>query len=201
MSENSARKIFDDSSQRWARDEPRLLSDWTARPFLLEWCLPVHGKRVLDLGCGEGYFTRQLARNDAQEVVGIDISPAMIELACQKEAKETLGIKYSVGCATEFSETLSPNFDLITAVFVYNYVTIAQMRQSMTHIYNHLAEGGQFIFSLPHPVNPFLAGKDSRFHFQLRVESSFPFFLNLFLQKLQLLILIYLISLSLRYNF
>ena len=162
----SASDIFDDSSGSWSRDEPRLLSDWTARPFLLKWCLPVEGKRVLDLGCGEGYFTRKIARKGAQEVLGIDISPAMIELARQKEAGEELGIQYSVGCVTEFNSMVDSKFDLITAVFVYNYLTISQMSQSMELIYKSLAEGGQFIFSLPHPINPFLSGDDSRFHFK-----------------------------------
>ena len=166
MEPRSARKIFDDSSKRWSRDEPRLLSDWTARPFLLEWCLPVQDKRILDLGCGEGYFTRQLARNGAKEVIGIDISPGMIEMACQKEKAEPLGIQYSVGCVTDFGDVTGSNFDLITAVFVFNYLTIAQMSKSMALIHENLADGGQFIFSLPHPVNPFLSGEDSRFHFK-----------------------------------
>ncbi|MDH4274629.1 MAG: class I SAM-dependent methyltransferase [Gammaproteobacteria bacterium] len=38
------------------------------------------GARVLDVGCGTGYFTRQLAR-DGYDVVGIDNDPAMLEVA------------------------------------------------------------------------------------------------------------------------
>jgi len=166
MKSDSARDIFDDSSEFWARDEPRILSDWTARSFLLEWCLPVEGKRVLDLGCGEGYFTRQIARHGSQEMRGIDISQAMIERARQNEVEEVLGIQYSVGCVTEFSSEVDSQFDLITAVFVYNYLTIEQMKTSMALIYQSLTEGGQFIFSLPHPIHPFLSGNDSRFHFK-----------------------------------
>ena len=166
MDPRSARKIFDESSKRWSRDEPRLLSDWTARPFLLKWCLPVQDQRILDLGCGEGYFTRQLARNGAKEIVAIDISPGMIEMACQKEKTEPLGIQFSVGCVTDFGDETGSNFDLVTAVFVYNYLTIAQMSQSMARIHESLVDGGRFIFSLPHPVNPFLSGEDSRFHFK-----------------------------------
>ncbi|MGE4613996.1 MAG: class I SAM-dependent methyltransferase [Planctomycetota bacterium] len=166
MGPRSAKKIFDDSSEKWSRDEPRLLSDWTARPFLLDWCLPVEGKKVLDLGCGEGYFTRQLGNKGASEVVGIDISPGMIEMACQKESETPLGIQYSVGCATDLGTLDDATFDVISAVFVYNYLTIDQMRQSMAQIYQHLAEDGKFVFSLPHPVNPFLAGDDSKFHFK-----------------------------------
>ena len=165
MESESAEEIFDDSSDNWARDEPKLLSDWTARPFLLNWCSPTAGKRILDLGCGEGYFTRQLARDHPIEVYGIDISSSMIKLANKKEEQESLGIQYSVGCASEFKVSSGSRFDLITAVFVYNYLTIEQMMQSMALVYQNLAEGGQFIFSLPHPVHPFLASDDARFHF------------------------------------
>ncbi|MDE0959597.1 MAG: class I SAM-dependent methyltransferase [Planctomycetota bacterium] len=166
MNPDSAKKIFDDSSENWARDEPKLLSDWTARPFLLDWCLPVEGKRVLDLGCGEGYFTRQLSRKGADRVQGSDISSGMIEAARANEAKSPLGIEYAVGCATDLSALEGESFDLITAVFVYNYLKIDQMRQSLRQIFSHLKTGGQLVFSLPHPVNPFLTGTDSKFHFE-----------------------------------
>ena len=36
----------------------------------------------------------------------------------------------------------------------------------MARIHESLVDGGRFIFSLPHPVNPFLSGEDSRFHFK-----------------------------------
>ena len=34
----------------------------------------IKGKRVLDLGCGEGYNTRILAKKEPREIVGIDFS-------------------------------------------------------------------------------------------------------------------------------
>ena len=42
-------------------------------PALLETCEPVHGSRALDLGCGQGYFSRQLAVRGGH-VTGVDIS-------------------------------------------------------------------------------------------------------------------------------
>ena len=119
----------------------------------------------MDMGCGEGYFTRQLARNGAQKISGFDISPSMIELAQSKEDQEPLGIHYTVGCATDFGDDPDSRYDLVSAVFVYNYVTIDQMRKSMSLVHHALSEGARFVFSLPHPVNPFIAAEDSRFHF------------------------------------
>src|SRR5262245_6598559 len=57
------------------------------------------GKAVLDLACGEGFYSRILKRHGAARVVGVDLSARMIELARAEEAREPLGIEYRVGDA------------------------------------------------------------------------------------------------------
>src|SRR5256885_13267349 len=42
------------------------------------------GQRVLDLACGFGFYTRQLKRRGAGQVVGVAISPEMVLLARAK---------------------------------------------------------------------------------------------------------------------
>lgn len=42
---------------------------------------PVHGRRILDVGCGSGQYAVSLASSGAREVVGVDISPAMLHMA------------------------------------------------------------------------------------------------------------------------
>ena len=41
---------------------------------------PLAGKRVLDLACGFGFYTRLLKQHGAAQVMGIDISPEMVRL-------------------------------------------------------------------------------------------------------------------------
>jgi hypothetical protein len=41
---------FDQNAEQWARQEPSILSDFTARPLVLQELAPVAGKHVLDLG-------------------------------------------------------------------------------------------------------------------------------------------------------
>ena len=84
MNETNA-ELYNRSASNWQRSEPILLSDFTARPFLLSWCEPVKGQRVLDLGCGEGYIARQLKKRGAAHVEGIDISEEMIASAIATE--------------------------------------------------------------------------------------------------------------------
>ncbi len=108
------------------------------------------GKRVLDLACGFGFYTRLLKHHGAAQVIGVDISPEMIRLAHQQKQAEPLGIAYQVGDAV----TLPPlgPFDLITAVYLLNYATSQdQMLGMFRSVYDNLVAGGRFI---AYTVNP-----------------------------------------------
>jgi ubiquinone/menaquinone biosynthesis C-methylase UbiE len=59
----------------------------------------VSGVWVLDLACGEGHYTRIFKSMGASQVVGLDRSPKMIELASAAERGEPLGVSYLVGDA------------------------------------------------------------------------------------------------------
>jgi 2-polyprenyl-3-methyl-5-hydroxy-6-metoxy-1,4-benzoquinol methylase len=56
-------------------------------------------KSVLDLACGEGYYTRRIKRKGADKVAGVDISEEMILLAKQEEQNHPLGVDYILGDA------------------------------------------------------------------------------------------------------
>ena len=64
-----------------------------ATRVLLDLLGPVAGLRVLDVACGHGRITRELARRGAQ-VIGIDISGNLIAKAKEIEHNERLGIRY-----------------------------------------------------------------------------------------------------------
>jgi magnesium-protoporphyrin O-methyltransferase len=57
------------------------------RQTLLDW-LPqdLHGRRILDAGCGTGAFAAEAARRGAM-VVAIDLSPALVEVAVRRVAQ------------------------------------------------------------------------------------------------------------------
>jgi toxoflavin synthase len=147
----STQKLYDEASEDWIRKEPTLLSDYTARPFLLDWCQPVAGLDVLDLGCGEGYFARNLKIRGAGNIEGVDLSPEMIQRAVAEESREELGIQYRTGDATELDAFPDDCFDLVVSVFLFNYLTREQTAQAMREIHRVLRPGGRFIFAVPHP--------------------------------------------------
>jgi magnesium-protoporphyrin O-methyltransferase len=61
------------------------------RSTLLSW-LPedLSGRRILDAGCGTGALAVEAARRGA-EVVGIDVSPQLISIACERAPPEVRG--------------------------------------------------------------------------------------------------------------
>ena len=161
----STSEQYDRSAASWERTEPILLSDYTARPFLIEWCMPVRGLSVLDLGCGEGYVARQLRQRGASRVMGVDVSEQMIRIAEEQESKSRLGITYWTGDASELGRIEDGSVDLAVAVFLFNYLNRTHTGLVMREVHRVLRPGGRFIFSVPHPALPFLRPKGPPFYF------------------------------------
>ena len=99
---------------------------------------------VLDLACGEGFYTRQIKYRGAAQVIGIDISDGMIRLARETEAASQLGLRYY--CQDVLLLDLDKKFDLICASYLLNYArTSDELFQMSRVIANHLKPGGRFI--------------------------------------------------------
>ncbi|HET7792084.1 MAG TPA: class I SAM-dependent methyltransferase [Rhizobacter sp.] len=161
-----AQHLYDQTASRWSRQQPSSLSDYTARPRVMELCAPVAGLRVLDLGCGEGYVSRMLRQAGAASVLGLDVSPRMIDLARQAEAAQPLGIRYDTADAAQLDSAAGP-FDLVVAVFLFNYLDVDAMRQTMTRVRQALVPGGRFIFTVPHPAFAFMRAPTPPFYFEV----------------------------------
>lgn len=69
-------------------------------PGLLKLLGNVKGKRVLDIGCGNGFFSSMIAERGAK-IVGFDISEKQIEFAKDNEEKLKLGMEFF--CANQLS--------------------------------------------------------------------------------------------------
>jgi toxoflavin synthase len=110
----------------------------------------VRGKRVLDVACGDGHFARMLRSAGAAEVVGIDISHRMIELARAKEAARPLGIEYRVEDARTVAE--QPDFDLVVGGYVLVHSrSRAELTQLCRGLASRLRCGGRFLTVTTNP--------------------------------------------------
>jgi len=170
---DSIRNLYNRTASQWVRGEPTVLTDFTARPFVLELCGPVVGLQVLDIGCGEGYCSRELRRRNAARVYGIDISESMIAAANQQEVKDSLGIHYEVGCATNLKQFGNCEIDLVIAVFLFNYLTMQQTQQCMAEVIRILRPGGRLVFSVPHPCFPSMREAGYPYYFQVEGTGYF----------------------------
>lgn len=111
----------------------------------------VHGQAVLDLACGEGFYSRELWRRGARRVVGVDISAAMIALARgQEEDKESdkengaQRIDYHVGDAADLPG-LGP-FDVVCATYLLHYARdVDELSRMCSGIARQLSPGGRFV--------------------------------------------------------
>ncbi len=89
------------------------------RHTLFEVLGDVRGLRVLDLACGEGFYTRLLRIAGAAEVTGVDISGEMIRLAERQERENPLGCRYICSDAAEYRS--EGTVDLVVAMYLLHY--------------------------------------------------------------------------------
>jgi len=112
----------------------------------------VRGLSVLDVACGEGFYTRRIRERGAARVVGVDVSPEMIALARQQEIESPVGVEYFVAAAEALpgTESIEPaSFDVVSAAYLLNCAPDRAALQAMTDAIAHcLIPGGRFVATL-----------------------------------------------------
>lgn len=116
-------------------------------PAFLAMLPPIAGLHGLDIGCGEGSNTRQLARLGAH-MTAIDIAPTFVRHAQESEANEPLGIRYlhGDGMALPFAQA---SFDFATAFM--SLMDMPNQQAVLQEAYRVLRPGGFLQFSILHP--------------------------------------------------
>ncbi len=128
---------------------------------LLELAGDLAGKDVIDLACGEGFYTRTLKHRGAGRVVGVDSSQGMIDLARQQEAEQGAGIEYVLSDIREMS--YAEEFDLAVAAYLLNYAQTAEQLGAMCQaIAKSLKPGGRFVTVNSSPLIDWTALPDYR---------------------------------------
>lgn len=110
---------------------------------------PVRGLRLIDVACGDGFYSRQF-RGAGASVVGVDVSEEMIRLASEQEAREPKGIRYEVGDATDLGSFVDRTglggFDIAVAEWLLDYAdTLAMLRAMCRSLARVLRPGGRFV--------------------------------------------------------
>ena len=109
----------------------------------------IKGAKVLDLACGTGIVTNNLASWGASSVLGIDISSVMIEAA--KAGATSEKVRFEVGDCSKPRIFGSGDYDIVVGAWLLNY---ASNKQAMIDMYRTIAtnlrEGGRFVGVTPH---------------------------------------------------
>jgi ubiquinone/menaquinone biosynthesis C-methylase UbiE len=105
------------------------------------------GKRVLDLGCGFGWHCVYAAEQGAASVVGVDISEKM--LAEAREKTKHRNVSY-IRVSIEDYEYPENSFDAVISSLTFHY--IKSFDDICAKVNRCLADGGDFVFSVEHPI-------------------------------------------------
>ncbi len=113
---------------------------WTEE--LLERATPQPGERVLDVACGTGIVARMVAQgaNGRAQVAGLDLSPAMLEVARSVSAREGLEIAWYEGSASALPFP-DGSFDLVLVQQGLQF--FPDKAAALGEMYRVLAPGGR----------------------------------------------------------
>lgn len=104
------------------------------------------GKTGLDIGCGNGYFTRALYKA-GYDVKGMDISPQMLSTAVELARGEGARIEFLQGDITKLKLNFKPDF-IVAVNDCINYVPQGKLASAFAGINKSLKKGGAFIFDI-----------------------------------------------------
>ena len=106
--------------------------------FTIANCEPIEGRTFLDVGCGNGLYSLELARRGARKVVGLDIAEVMIGLCKQASVNQNLDDRCTF-IQTDLLEwdNSGMKFDVSFGIGLFDYISdplpvLRQMRELST---------------------------------------------------------------------
>jgi ubiquinone/menaquinone biosynthesis C-methylase UbiE len=141
-----------------ADHDPGEIWNWTSPAGRVRWqrrvrMLTSHihtGMKVLELGCGTGFFTGELAKTGAA-VTAIDISPDLLEIARRNRAAENVRFEIQNAYALTYSDA---TFDTVIGSSVLHHLEIDP---ALAQVFRVLRPAGTIRFTEPNMLNPQIA--------------------------------------------
>jgi ubiquinone/menaquinone biosynthesis C-methylase UbiE len=142
--------LWEASAETWTRGVRAgydIYRDALNTPTFLAMLPPIGGLHGLDIGCGEGANTRQLAGLGAR-MQGVDIAPTFVQRSQEVEAESPLGIVFQAGdgMALPFADA---SFDFATAFMCF--MDMPDQGLALKEAHRVLRPGGFLQFSIQHP--------------------------------------------------
>jgi 2-polyprenyl-6-hydroxyphenyl methylase/3-demethylubiquinone-9 3-methyltransferase len=116
-------------------------------PLRLDWIdglTPLHGKQVIDVGCGGGILAEAMARKGAQ-VTGIDLAEKSLKVAQLHGLESGVSVRYEQIATEDMAQREPEQFDVVTCMEMLEHVPEPE---SVVQACSALAKpGGWVVFS------------------------------------------------------
>ncbi|KAF1759902.1 hypothetical protein GCK72_016369 [Caenorhabditis remanei] len=134
----------------------------------------LEGKKVLDVGCGNGHYSFDFLRWGAHQVTGIDNSEEMIQIcnSTDSDSLDTQNIDFHKADITDFS--LPENeYDVATAFFVLQFLHEKDdVAKAIQNISRHLKTGGTLFGLIPNGVQGVTLPRDMGVKLGAQIEKT-----------------------------
>lgn len=141
--------IDHDPGEVWNWETPAGKERWARRAEMLTRRL-AEGMKVLEIGCGTGYFSKELVRTGA-DITAIDISPDLLSVAAKNITAKNIVFKVENAYAMSFADN---SFDFIVGSSVLHHL---EVKEALLECQRTLKPGGTLRFTEPNMLNPQIA--------------------------------------------
>ena len=117
-------------------------------PNMLRFMGDVAGRRILDLGCGEGGYARELTRRGAR-LTAVDCSAKAIGYAVALAREESLDIRHFVRNSNDLFGIAPGQFDIVLCSMML--MDCEDLGGTLREVYRVLKPGGRLFASVLHP--------------------------------------------------
>lgn len=134
-------------------------------PNLLKMIGGQKGLKLLDLGCGQGFFSREFFKAGAF-VTGVDLAPKLIQIAKERSSKE---INFIVSSADNLGSIANNSFDIVVTILaIQNMKNVEKVFKEASRVLN---PGGSFFIVMNHPA--FRIPKKSSWNFDEKLNIQY----------------------------
>lgn len=117
------------------------------KPAIYELLGTFRNRRILDLGCGDGVFGKELLEAGALYYHGVEGSERMRQLA----SANLVGLEAQVTNSTmERFDFPVEHYDIVVSRLAIHY--LSEIEELFCNVHRTLKPGGKFVFSVQHPV-------------------------------------------------